>query len=53
MKIGWILHFGLLRDRHFMWLEALTMLTNNRINIFLINPNSFIYYFYSLNFMNV
>ena len=32
---------------HFAWLDALTMLVNNPINIFLINPS--IISFFSLN----
>ena len=32
---------------NFVWLEALTMLINNPINIILINPNIILYYVFS------
>ena len=39
MRVGLISHFWLLNETHFVWLEALTLLLNNPINILLINPN--------------
>ena len=40
-RVAWILHYWLLNETYFIWLEALTMLLNNTINIFLINPNNY------------
>ena len=34
IRVGWILHFRLLKASHFVWLEALSMLVNNPINSF-------------------
>ena len=42
-------HFWLLKDTHFVWLEALTMLVNNPISVFLRNLNIILYYSKSLN----
>ena len=44
MKVGWIIHFWLLNDTHFVWLDALTMPVNNPLYIFLIDPNSILYH---------
>ena len=49
IKVGWVPHFSLLKDTHFVWLEAVTMLVKNPINIFLINPGIILYYFEALN----
>ena len=48
MRVGWVIHFWLLNDTHFVWLDGLTILVNNPINIFLINPNIVLYYIYVL-----
>ena len=45
IKVGWVPHFSLLKDTHFVSLEAVTMLVKNPINIFLINPGIILYYF--------
>ena len=34
IRVGWIIHFWLLNETHFVWLEVLTMLFNNPIIIF-------------------
>ena len=34
IRVGWVTPFWLLMDTNFVWLEALTMLVNNPINIF-------------------
>ena len=39
VRVGWDIHFWLFNNMCFAWLETLTMLVNNLINIFLINPN--------------
>ena len=44
MRGGWVIHFWLLNDTHFAWLDALTMSVNNPVYIFLVNPNIFWYY---------
>ena len=49
MKVGWVIHFWLIHDIHFVWLDALIMPVNNPINIFLINSNIVFYMFLSLN----
>ena len=38
-KVGWVVHCWLRKDSHFVWIEALTKLVDNSINIFLVNPN--------------
>ena len=48
MRVGWVIHFWLLNDTHFVWLNGLTIPVNNPINIFLINPNIVLYYIYVL-----
>ena len=45
IRVGWILRFWILKDTHFVWLDTLTSLANNLINIFLKNPNIILYYF--------
>ena len=42
------LNHTLLNDKHFVS-DPLTMLVNNMINIFLINPNIILYDIFSLN----
>ena len=49
IRVGRILNFWLLNDTHFVWLDTLTILANNLINIFLKNLNIILYYFQSLN----
>ena len=44
IRVGWISHLWLLKDTHFLWLERLTMLVNNTINIFLKMLNVTLYY---------
>ena len=44
MRVGWILHFWLIKDMHFVWLEALTILVNDTVNIVLIISNIVLYY---------
>ena len=44
MRVGRVMHFSLFNDAGFAELEALTMLVNNQINIFLVNPNIILYY---------
>ena len=34
IKVDWISNFWLLKNTHFVWLEALTRLVNNTINVF-------------------
>ena len=34
IRVGLVKHFLLLKDTHFIWLDALTTLVNNPINIF-------------------
>ena len=34
---------------HFVWLDALTMLINNPVNVFLLMPNVILYHAFSLN----
>ena len=46
IRVGWISHFWLLNDTHFVWLGALTMLVNNAINVFLITRNIILYAFF-------
>ena len=29
VRVGWVMHFWLLKDTQIVWLEALTMLVNN------------------------
>ena len=48
MRVGWVIHFWVLIDTHFVWLDGLTIPVNNPINIFLINPNIVLYYIYVL-----
>ena len=38
------MHFWLLNETQFVWSDALTMLINNPINLFLINPNVILYH---------
>ena len=33
------MHCRFFKDTHFVWLQALTVLANNLIDMFLINPN--------------
>ena len=49
IRAGWVIHFWLLDDSHFVWLDVISMPINNPINIFLINPNIILYYVFSLN----
>ena len=44
IRIEWISHFWILKDTHFVWLEALAMLANNTIILFLIIQNILSYY---------
>ena len=37
IRVGWVADFWLPKDAHFAWLEALTILVNNPINIILRN----------------
>ena len=34
IRVGSVVHFWLFKDAHFVWLEALTTLANNPIDIF-------------------
>ena len=45
ISIEWDEYFWLPKNTYFVWLEALTLLANNPINIFLRNPNKIFYYF--------
>ena len=47
--VGWVNHFWLVKDTHFVWLDPFTRPVNNPINIFLINPNIKLYPVFSLN----
>ena len=49
IRVVWIIHFWLLKDMHFVGLEALTMLINNLINVFQMNLNIILDYAFSLN----
>ena len=42
-------HFLFLKEKHFVWLEALTILLKNTINIYLINLIITLYHIFSLN----
>ena len=44
IRVGSIIHFWLLNETHFVWLEPLTRSVNNAIDIFLINPNIVSFY---------
>ena len=41
IKVGWVVHFWLLKDTYFVWLKTLTTLANNMINIFLVDQALF------------
>ena len=47
--VGWISHFWLFNDIHFVLLEALTMLDNTTINIFLLILSIILYHVFSWN----
>ena len=49
--IGWIIHFWLLKDTHFVSLEALTMLVNNTENIFLNNSEDYFISFLFIKYL--
>ena len=42
-RVGWIVHFWLLHDMHFVWLEEYFMLVDSKINIFSIIPSIILY----------
>ena len=46
-----IIHSCLLNYTHLVWLDALTMLINNPINIFLMNQNIVLYYFSFIKYL--
>ena len=50
MRVGWISHFWLLKNTHFVLLGAITTtLVNNEIKIFLIKTKIILCYFQSLS----
>ena len=43
IRVGWVVHFWLLKNTNFVWFDALTMIVNNQINIFILNPSTIFY----------
>ena len=39
VRIGWFIHFRIIKNTYFVYLETLTMLANNTINNFSTIPN--------------
>ena len=48
-RVGWIIHFWLLKDMHFAWLDSLTRSVNIPISIFFVNPNTILCYLFLTN----
>ena len=44
VRVDWILHFELLNEMHFVWLDPLNRPVNHPINIFTINLNIILYH---------
>ena len=49
MRIGKIIHFWLLKEKHFVLLDPLTRPVKNPINIFIISSKIVFIMFFSLN----
>ena len=53
IRVRRIIHFWLLNDMHFVWLDSLTMLRKNTINIFEVSSNIILYYFLFSKYLKI